>query len=184
MAKSDVFIGELISQSVELEFSDNGNVQLVQCNNCAWNEHLKGLVALERRNIGPLKRGITYVPIISIQSQFKIMKDRYSELGTANHKCRGKPFMTMEWPCADGHQKISFDQVCDNPEKPDCKDNSDEDELRCKAGFNLGLLFSVAAYYILGYIFTTFVLANQRSAKNHSITRPESEQSMIDYLAK
>ena len=184
MAKSEVFIGELIGQSVELEFSDNGIVKLAKCDNCAWNESLKEYVTLKRRNIGPLMRGITYVPIINVKSQFKIMTDGYSDLGTVNHKCRGKPFMTMEWPCADGQQKISFNQVCDNPEKPDCNDKSDEDDLRCKAGVNWGLLAALAAYWFLGYLFTLPLLYSLRPLKKHSHICTESNQIMIEYIDK
>ena len=182
MAKSEVFIGELVAQSVELEYSEKGTVKLADCNNCKWNESLKESATLEGRNIGPLLRGTTYVPIISIESQFKIVQEGYSPMGTVNFKCRGAPFMTMEWPCSDGKQKINFDQVCDN--QPHCHDESDEEELRCKAGINWGLLIALAAYWVLGYLFTFLISSTLKPLQKPPLMNPESDQPMTEYISK
>ena len=107
MEKSKVSTGELISQSVDLEFSQDGKVQIAKCDNCAWDQSMQKLTQLEGRNIGPLMRDIIYVPIIKIKSRFRISnKEDYEEFGTSTQQCRGIPFITSEWVCDDGVQRI------------------------------------------------------------------------------
>ena len=94
---------------------------------------------------------MTYVPIITVGSQFVINKDRYSNIATTETSCRGKPFVTSYWICESG-QKIPADLVCNDPSAPDCLDGSDEDELRCKGGLNYWALSGIVTYLILGFI--------------------------------
>ena len=94
---------------------------------------------------------MTYVPIITVGSQFTISKDKYSNTATIETSCRGKPFVTSYWVCESG-QKIPANLVCNDPNNPDCEDGSDEDELRCKGGLNYWALGGIAIYLIIGFI--------------------------------
>ena len=93
---------------------------------------------------------MTYVPVITVRSQFDIEDGPYSlNKAFTETSCRGIPFITSYWICDSG-QKISGSLVCN--EQPDCEDGSDEEEFRCKGGLNYYALGTIVVYFILGYI--------------------------------
>ena len=147
-----VFAGDLFSQKIELEYILEGVLKLAQCDNCEWTKSKNGSIDFSPRNIGPLKRGVTYVPVITVGSEFTISSDQYDSKGLMYHTCRASPFTTSYWVCADGNQTIPSSAVCDNHLKPDCRDGSDEDEIRCKGSTNYLPHVIVGAIFVLGYI--------------------------------
>ena len=149
---AEVFAGQLVSQRVDLEHLWKGAANVAECDNCDWTI-LKNETEIDfsPRPIGPLRGNVTYIPIITVGSEFKIDSDIYENKGLIYHKCRGKPFVTSDWVCADGIQTIPWSLVCNDPLKSDCKDGSDEDEIRCKGGNKHNVLqYSIGIFYICG----------------------------------
>ena len=58
MERSQINLGEIISQSVELKYTDkNGHIQKVECDNCVWsNESISANTEDFEGLIGPLDR--------------------------------------------------------------------------------------------------------------------------------
>ena len=149
---AEVFAGQLISQKVDLEHLWKGSVDVAQCDNCEWTKlENETQIDFSPRPIGPLHGNVTYIPIITVGSEFKIDSEIYDNKGLIYHTCRGTPFVTSYWVCADGIQTIPWSSVCNDPLKPDCKDGSDEDDIRCKGGNKHEVpQYSIASFYICG----------------------------------
>lgn len=144
--------GTLVSQKIELEYISDGSIQLEQCDNCEWNRSSNGTIDYSPRNIGPLKRDVNYIPVITISSEFNITSNLYESKGFIDQSCRAVPFATSYWICADGKQFISSSAVCNDHLNPDCEDGSDEDEIRCKGSLGYLPHILVGVYFVLGYI--------------------------------
>ena len=147
-----MFAGELFSQKIELEYISDGVLNLAQCDNCEWKKSKNGSIDFSPRNIGPLKRSVTYIPVITVESEFTISSNQYDSQGFIQHTCRAMPFTTSYWVCADGNQTIPSSAVCNDHLNPDCRDGSDEDEIRCKGSTNYLPHVIVGAIFVLGYI--------------------------------
>ena len=147
--KPEAFIGEIISQSVELEYLDEGNVMKVDCDNCLWTAPIDPQSGFEPRAIGPLQRDMTYVPIISITTNLNLQDGNSGiETGVSTTSCRGKSFVTTLWYCLTNNQNITSSQVCDG--KFDCDDHSDEDPIRCKGSLDPIWIYNILTYFGLG----------------------------------
>ena len=149
-----MYAGELIFQSVRLEYLEGGIKKYSDCENCKWRVDQKGKLLPTLKGIGPLKRSTTYTPIISVHSQFRLNNfSTFEDTGHVTLSCKGKPFVTDFWICKDGHQKIPATSVCDNPTTPDCLDGSDENDLTCMGGLNIHVIMAIGLYFFLGFIF-------------------------------
>ena len=132
MKKSEINLGKIVSQSVELEYIDvNGEKQIANCDNCMWtNESLSVEMTDLKGLIGPLMRDVTYAPVIRIKSEYKLEDQEGYKISLSDKQCVGNPFTTALWQCDNKEEEISASQVCDNPIEPDCTDGSDEAEFR------------------------------------------------------
>ena len=148
---AEVFAGQLVSQKVDLEHLWGGSVDVAPCDNCDWTKKENETnIDFSPRHIGPLRGNVTYIPIITVGSEFKIDSEIYEDIGLVYHSCRGLPFVTSNWVCADGIQTIPWSSVCNDHLNPDCKDGSDEDDIRCKGVKHDVPQYSVMSFYICG----------------------------------
>ena len=148
---AEVFAGQLVSQKVDLEHLWGGSVDVAPCDNCDWTKKENETnIDFSPRHIGPLRGNVTYIPIITVGSEFKIDSEIYEDIGLVYHSCRGLPFVTSYWVCADGIQSIPWGSVCNDHLNPDCKDGSDEDDIRCKGVKHDVPQYSVMSFYICG----------------------------------
>ena len=140
LPKSFQSFRKVYNQSIEI-FDLDANMT-INCKECSWNKTVDGVLDMSPRFIGPLQRDRSYSVTIFVGLS--------SEIITCDNQLQ---FSTSEWICWDQNKTIPYDQLCNDPSKPDCADGSDESAGVCKTEPHIGIPIGLLCHFLLGFLF-------------------------------